>query len=185
MVPSSGFAGLAARFSRRKPIIAAVNGAAMGGGFELALACDIIVAAETATFGLTEPRVGLAALGGGIQRLVTELGPKRANALLLTGKKITAHEARDMGLVCDVAPAADLMTTAQRWAEEIMLCSPAAIAATKAVVQSLDGNSVEASMRDMFGLPEVRGLLEGPDVREGTTAFAEKRAPRWADPQQP
>jgi enoyl-CoA hydratase/carnithine racemase len=182
VVPESGFAGLVSRFSRRKPIIAAVNGSAMGGGFEAALACDIIVAAETATFGLTEPRVGLAALGGGIQRLIEELGPKRAHALLLTGKKISAQEAAAMGLIAEVVPAAQLMATARRWAEDIMQCSPASIAATKALAQSLDGNSVERSIRDMFELPEVHSLLSGPDAREGTRAFAEKRRPVWTSP---
>lgn len=181
-VPETGFAGLVSRFARNKPVIAAVNGSAMGGGFEAALACDIIVAADHATFGLTEPRVGLAALGGGIQRLVQELGPKRAHALLLTARKITAQQAQAMGLVAEVVPGASLMETARRWADEIMQCSPASIAATKAVARSLDGSSVEASMKGMFQLPEVKSLLTGPDAREGPRAFAEKRAPNWANP---
>lgn len=181
-VPESGFAGLVWRFARRKPVIAAVNGMAVGGGFETALACDIIVAAEHASFGLTEPRVGLAALGGGVQRVVEELGPKRAHALLLTAKRISAQEAAAMGFVAEVAPASDLMAVARNWAETILECSPASIAATKAVVQSLDGSSVEQSVRTMFDLPEVRSLLSGPDAREGPLAFAQKRKPVWADP---
>lgn len=181
-VPETGFAGLIARFGRRKPLVAAVNGAAMGGGFEAALACDVIIAAEHATFGLTEARVGLAALGGGIQRLFSEIGAKRAKSLLLTGRKITAREAADMGLVAEVVPAAQLMDAARRWAEDMMLCSPASLAATFAVADSLDGSSVERSIRDMMGLPEVRELLAGPDAREGPRAFAEKRAPKWAEP---
>ncbi len=181
-VPASGFAGLVWRFARRKPVIAAVNGMAVGGGFETALACDIIIAANHASFGLTEPRVGLAALGGGIQRVVEELGPKRAHALLLTAKRISAQEAVAMGFVAEVVPAAELMSTARRWAETILECSPASIAATKAVVQSLDGSSVEQSVREMFDLPEVRSLLSGPDAREGPKAFAEKRKPNWVDP---
>jgi enoyl-CoA hydratase/carnithine racemase len=87
-----------------------------------------------------------------------------------------------MGIVAEVVPAAELMAAAQRWAETILECSPASIAATKAVVQSLDGSSVEQSMRGMFDLPEVRGLLSGPDAREGPRAFAEKRKPSWAQP---
>lgn len=181
-VPTTGFAGLVARFERRKPVIAAVNGFAMGGGFEAALACDIIVAADHASFGLTEPRVGLAALGGGIQRIVEELGPKRAHALLLTGRKISAQDAAAMGLVAEVVPNVELMACARRWAEEIMECSPASIAATKAVIRSLEGSSVAESMKGMFGLPEVRSLLTGPDAREGPKAFAEKRKPNWANP---
>jgi enoyl-CoA hydratase/carnithine racemase len=182
-VPETGFAGLDSRFNRRKPIIAAVNGMAMGGGFETALACDIIVAADHASFGLTEPRVGLAALGGGIQRVVEELGPKRAHMLLLTARRISAQDAAAMGIVAEVVPARELLPAARRWAEEILQCSPASIAATKAVVQSLDGKGVEHSMKDMFHLPEVRGLLTGPDAREGPRAFAEKRKPHWADPE--
>jgi enoyl-CoA hydratase/carnithine racemase len=182
-VPETGFAGLVSRFNRRKPIIAAVNGMAMGGGFETALACDIIVAADHASFGLTEPRVGLAALGGGIQRVVEELGPKRAHMLLLTARRISAQDAAAMGIVAEVVPARELLPAARRWAEEILQCSPASIAATKAVVQSLDGKGVEHSMKDMFHLPEVRGLLTGPDAREGPRAFAEKRKPHWADPE--
>ncbi|MDG2003363.1 MAG: enoyl-CoA hydratase-related protein [Novosphingobium sp.] len=181
-IPETGFAGLVSRFDRRKPIIAAVNGMAVGGGFESALACDIVVAADHASFGLTEPRVGLAALGGGIQRVVEELGPKRAHVLMLTAKRISAQEAAAMGIVAEVVPSGELMATAQRWAETIMECSPASIAATKAVVQSLDGSSVEQSMRGMFDLPEVIGLLSGPDAREGPKAFAEKRKPDWAEP---
>ncbi len=87
-----------------------------------------------------------------------------------------------MGLVAEVVPAADLLATARRWAEEILQCSPASIAATKAVVQSLDGTSVGESMQGMFHLPEVARLLAGPDAREGPKAFAEKRQPVWADP---
>lgn len=182
-VPPSGFGGLVSRFDRVKPIIAAVNGQAFGGGFELALACDVVVAAESATFGLTEPRVGLAALGGGIQRLIREAGPKQAMGLLLTARRMSAIEARDLGLVNEVVPPEELLATARRWAEEILLCSPSSIIATKAVANAFDGRSVAASMGDMFEVPEVRSLLTGPDSREGPKAFAEKRAPEWANPQ--
>jgi enoyl-CoA hydratase/carnithine racemase len=181
-VPETGFAGLVWRFDRRKPIIAAVNGTAMGGGFETALACDIIVAADTASFGLTEPRVGLAALGGGIQRIVQELGPKRASALLLTARRISAAEAHELGLVAEVVPAGELMAAARRWAGEMLECSPASIRATKAVIQSYVNEGLEASNKGMFNLPEVRSLLSGPDAREGPKAFAEKRKPSWANP---
>lgn len=181
-IPPTGFAGLVWRYDRRKPVIAAINGVAAGGGFETALASDIIVAADHATFGLTEPRVGLAALGGGIQRIVEELGPKRAHVLLLTAKRISAQEAAALGLVAEVVPAADLLATARRWAEEILECSPASIKATKAVIQSYINEGLEASNKNMFALPEVRALLSGPDAREGPKAFAEKRKPNWADP---
>ena len=181
-VPETGFAGLVWRFDRRKPVIAAVNGQAMGGGFEAALASDIIIAADTATFGLTEPRVGLAALGGGIQRIVQELGPKRAHALLLTAKKITAQEAAALGLVAEVVPADQLMATARRWADEILECSPASVRATKAVIQSYLDHGLEQSNKTMFTIPEVKSLLTGPDAREGVLAFGEKRKPNWTNP---
>jgi enoyl-CoA hydratase/carnithine racemase len=181
-VPESGFAGLVWRFDRTKPVIAAVNGVAAGGGFETALASDIIIAADSASFGLTEPRVGLAALGGGIQRIVEELGPKRAHALLLTAKRIPAQEAHAMGLVAEVVPLAELMNTARRWADEIMECSPASIRATKAVIRSYVNDGLEASNRTMFEIPAVKSLLTGPDAREGPKAFAEKRKPEWANP---
>lgn len=182
-VPESGFAGLVWRFSRRKPVIAAVNGFALGGGFEAALACDIIVAADTASFGLTEPKVGLAALGSGIQRLVQELGPKRAHAMLLTASKIDAAQAHEWGLVAEVAPAAELMACARRWAERICECSPHSVIATKAVMQSYYDDGMEASNRKMFALPEVRAMFAGPDVAEGGRAFVEKRTPAWSNPQ--
>jgi len=181
-VPASGFAGLVWRFNRRKPVIAAVNGFAFGGGFETALACDVIVASEDASFGLTEPRVGLAALGGGIQRLVQELGPKRAHAMLLTARRISAAEAADWGLVSEIAAQDDLMACARRWADEMRSCSPASIIATKAVMQSYYDLGMEQSNRAMFSLPEVRAMFTGPDAREGGKAFAEKRAPVWANP---
>ncbi len=181
-VPPSGFGGMVSRFGRLKPVIAAVNGQAMGGGFELALACDLIVAADSATFGLTEPRVGLAALGGGIQRLIREIGSKRAMAMLLTARRITASQALDLGLVNEIVPADDVLAAARRWAEEILQCSPNSVIATKAVANGLDGRSIAASMGDMFDLPQVRGLLTGPDAREGPKAFAEKRAPVWSNP---
>jgi enoyl-CoA hydratase/carnithine racemase len=181
-VPETGFAGLVWRFARRKPVIAAVNGFALGGGFEAALACDVIVASEGASFGLTEPRVGLAALGGGIQPLVQELGPKRAHALLLTARKISAAQALDWGIVAEVVPDADLLACARRWAQEIVACSPASIIATRAVLRSYYDLGMEASNAAMFDLPEVRAMLAGPDVREGGRALFEKRAPVWADP---
>lgn len=182
-VPETGFAGLVWRFNRRKPVIAAVNGFAMGGGFEAALACDVIVAAESASFGLTEPKVGLAALGGGIQRIVQELGPKRAHAMLLTARKVPAAQAHDWGMVAEVVPDAELMDCARRWADEIASCSPASIIATKAVMQSYYDLGMEASNKEMFALPEVRAMFTGPDAREGGKALFEKRAPVWSNPQ--
>jgi enoyl-CoA hydratase/carnithine racemase len=179
---ASGFAGLATRHRRKKPVIAAVEGLALGAGFEAALACDIIVAGESSSFGLTQPRSGKAALCGGIQRLVEELGPKRAHALLLTARRISAREAAAIGIVAEVVPDGEALAAARRWAGEIAECSPTALAATKAIVQSLDGHTLEHSMRDMRHLPEVRSLLSGEDAAEGQLALAENRKPAWANP---
>jgi enoyl-CoA hydratase/carnithine racemase len=181
-VPASGFGGLTSRFARRKPVIAAVNGFAAGGGFELALACDLIVASDAAKFGLTEPRVGLAALGGGIQRLIREIGLKRAHAILLTGRLIFAEEGLRLGFVNELVPQGDLMAAAMHWADEILKCSPASIRATKAVADAFDGQTVQASMESMLSLPAVKGLFASPDAKEGPRAFAERRPPRWSNP---
>jgi enoyl-CoA hydratase/carnithine racemase len=179
-VPSSGFGGLVARFDRAKPVIAAVNGFALGGGFEIALACDLIIASETATFGLPEPRVGLVAGSGGIQRLLREVGPKRASALLLTGRRVAALEGIQLGFVNEVVPQAELLATARRYARDILECSPTALRAVKAVANSLDGLAVKESMERMWQLPEVQAVFTSTDSKEGPRAFAERRPPRWS-----
>ncbi len=107
-----GFAGLTARFDCDKPIIAAVNGVAMGGGFEIALACDLIIAAENATFALPEPRVGLAALAGGLHRLPRQIGLKRAMGMILTARHVSAREGLDLGFVNEVVPQGEALTAA-------------------------------------------------------------------------
>src|SRR5580693_572015 len=132
--PPSGFAGLTSRFDLTKPLIAAVNGVAMGGGFEIALACDLIIASETAVFALPEPRVGLAALAGGLHRLPRAIGLKRATGMILTARRISAREGLDLGFVNDVTTAECLMPAARRWAQMIAECSPMSIQASKAAV---------------------------------------------------
>ena len=108
-MPSTGFAGLTSRFNLNKPIIAAVNGVSMGGGFEIALACDLIIASDNARFALPEPKVGLAALAGGMQRLPRQIGMKNAMGMMLTGRHVGAEEAKELGIVNEVVPQADLM----------------------------------------------------------------------------
>ncbi|MGH7899106.1 MAG: enoyl-CoA hydratase-related protein, partial [Candidatus Binatia bacterium] len=136
--PKGGFAAITRRFDLWKPLIAAVNGFALGGGFEIALACDLIVAAEHARFGLPEPRVGLMAAAGGVHRLPRQAPLKVAMGMMLTGKHITAAEAHRIGVVNEVVPAKDLMAAAERWAREIIECSPLSIQATKqAAMQGL------------------------------------------------
>ncbi len=164
-------------FDCPKPIIAAVNGVAVGGGLELALACDIIVAADHARFGLPEPRVGLFAGAGGIHRLARQLPFKVAMGLLLTGRLFGAEEAHRIGLVNEVVPLADLTATAERWAGEILECSPLSVQLTKE--SALDG--LQHSVDDALGRDHerVERLLESADFVEGPKAFSEKRRPRW------
>src|SRR5262244_972241 len=113
--PAKGFGGLANRFDLEKPVIAAVNGVAMGGGFEIALACDIIVASDKATFALPEPRVGLAALAGGLQRLPRMIPLKQAMGMILTGRRVSAQEGKELGFVTDVVVHDDLMKRTRAW----------------------------------------------------------------------
>jgi crotonobetainyl-CoA hydratase len=178
--PPSGFAGLTSRFDLAKPLIAAVNGVAMGGGFEIALACDLIVAAEAAVFALPEPRVGLAALAGGLHRLPRAIGLKRAMGMILTARRVSAREGYELGFVNEVTTPADLMAAARRWAEMIAGCSPMSIQASKAaVMRGLDEPTLAAAITGQNRYPEVAALFRSEDFVEGPLAFAEKRAPKW------
>lgn len=177
-VPPSGFAGLTARYDLNKPVIAAVNGVAMGGGFEIALACDLIVASDNAIFALPEPRVGLAALAGGLHRLPRQIGTKQAMGMILTGRQVKAAEGKELGFVNEVVPAADLMTAAKRWAGLIMECSPMSIRASKeSVYKGLDEANLEKAVTGKY--PSVAALFRSEDLIEGPRAFAEKRKPNW------
>jgi enoyl-CoA hydratase/carnithine racemase len=126
-----GFAGLTARYDNPKPVIAAVNGLAMGGGFEIALACDIIVASEKAVFALPEPRVGLAALAGGTHRLPRAIPLKHAMGMLLTGRRVGAEEGMRLGFVNEVVPEGQALAGARAWAEQILECAPISVRAKK------------------------------------------------------
>ena len=173
-----GFGGLTSRWDLTKPVIAAVNGVAMGGGFEIALACDVIIASERAVFALPEPKVGLAALAGGLQRLSRQIGSKRALGMILTGRHVTAEEGYQLGFVNDVVPHDQLMERTMIWAEQILACSPLSIRASKDVVyRSLDTASLRESMEHPYD--SVRRLVASEDFIEGPRAFAEKRAPQW------
>jgi acetyl-CoA C-acetyltransferase len=177
-MPSSGFAGLTRRFDREKPIIAAVNGVAMGGGLEIALACDLIVAADSAKFALPEVRVGLFAAEGGVQRLTRQIGRKAAMEMILTGKHISAEQALAMGIVNQCVPAGTAMDAARALAEAILCNSPSAIRASKAALNKLDEIEALKAALDTNG-PIIAKLFRTKDFREGVTAFAEKRKPEW------
>lgn len=165
------------RWTFPKPVIARVNGFALGGGLELAMSCDIIVAADHAELGLPEPRRGLIAGGVGVHRLPRQIGLKPAMGYLLTGRHMSAARAYELGLVNQVVPLAELDAAVDEWVRDIVRCAPLAVRATK-----------EAAMRGMdMALPQafyteyesetVRRL--SADTLEGPRAFAEKREPKW------
>jgi enoyl-CoA hydratase/carnithine racemase len=177
--PESGFGGLTSRLGMTKPVIAAVNGVAMGGGFEIALACDIIVASDRAVFALPEPRVGLAALAGGLQRLPRMIPLKQAMGMILTGRRVSAQEGKELGFVTDVAPHDELMKRARSWAEQILECSPLSVRASKqTALQSLNVADLRESM-DNGRYPAIAAMVKSQDFIEGPKAFAEKRKPEW------
>ncbi len=177
-MPPTGFAGLTHRFDLEKPIIAAVNGLAMGGGFEIALACDLIIAAENALFALPEPRVGLVAGAGGLHRLPRMIGQKQALGMILTGRRVPAAEGLSLGFVNEVVPQGQALEAAKRWAALILECSPLAIRASKqAVYAGLDEESLATAITTMY--PAQARNRDSQDFIEGPKAFAEKRKPNW------
>jgi enoyl-CoA hydratase/carnithine racemase len=178
--PPSGFAGLTSRFDLTKPLIAAVNGVAMGGGFEIALACDLIIASDAAIFALPEPRVGLAALAGGLHRLPRTIGLKRAMGMILTGRRVSAKEGLELGFVNEVTSPGELMAAAKRWAALIAECSPMSIRASKqAVLSGLDEPSLEAALKGQNRYAAVAALYSSADFKEGPLAFSQRRPPQW------
>jgi dehydration protein DpgD len=159
---SARFAAITRGYDCPKPLIAAVNGVAAGGGFEIALACDIVIAADTARFGLPEPRVGLIAGAGGIHRLSRQIPLKQAMGMLLTGRMVSVDEGYRLGFVNEVVPPVELMQAAERWASEILECSPLLVQLTKESAHE--------------GLAR---LLASQDYVEGPRAFSERRKPVW------
>ena len=176
--PPHGFGGLTSRFDLAKPVYAAVNGVAMGGGFEIALACDIIIASDNAVFALPEAKVGLAALAGGLQRLPRQIGAKRALGMILTGRRVSAQEGYELGFVNAVVPPDELMDETRRWVQMTLECAPLSIRASKDVVyRSLSMASLQESMATRY--ESVEALSDSQDFIEGPRAFAEKRKPNW------
>ena len=171
------FGGITSNFHCWKPIIAAVNGFAVGGGLEVAMSCDIIVAADHAEFGLPEPRVGLVAGAGGVHRLPRHVPRKIAMGMMLTGNRIKAQEAYRLGLVNEVVPLQDLIPTAERWAGEILECAPLSVRASKqAATQGLDWPLDIALSRTYT---EQQRAVASNDRHEGPRAFSESRKPNW------
>ena len=178
--PRSGYAGLIERWDLDKPVIAAVNGLALGGGFEVALACDLIIASDTASFGLPEPLVGAVALGGGLHRLVRQIGLKPAMGLILSSRRVSADEGLRFGFVNEVTPAEQLADAVGRWCRDILRASPMSIRASKqAAMRGQDEASLADAMRHQRDYPAWLEWQESHDAREGPRAFAEKRPPIW------
>jgi enoyl-CoA hydratase/carnithine racemase len=172
-----GFGGIALRETLDVPVIARVNGYAVGGGFEMVLGCDIVVAREEAQFGLPEPRVGRMPLDGGMVLLPRLVPEKWALGLLLTGRRIGAAEAHRMGLVNEVVPRAELDAAVGRWVEEILGCAPLSLRAIKQSVKRTAGLSPGEAQA--MRLPAVVEALRSKDAEEGVRAFREKRPPKW------
>jgi enoyl-CoA hydratase len=171
-IPGRGFGGLT-EAELSKPLIAAVEGFAMGGGFELALGCDLIVAAEDAKFGLPEVKRGLIAAGGGVIRLPKRIPHHLAMEFLLTGEPVTGRRAGELGLVNRVTPNGDAAAVALQLAEKLAENAPLALAAVKKIVRGSEAEAVAVQREEM------KNLMQSADVREGMTAFAERRAPKW------
>lgn len=172
-----GFGGITSRFDCYKPFIAAVNGLALGGGFEIALSCDIIIAVEEAFFGLPEPRVGLIAGAGGVHKLPRQIPYHIAMEMILTSKRITAQEAKELGIVSQVVKREALMDAAMGIAGEILKGAPLSIRASKeSAVRGLRSPLDEAMAGRYEG---VMKMYSSEDMKEGPRAFVEKREPNW------
>jgi enoyl-CoA hydratase/carnithine racemase len=178
-MPASGWAGISERHDIDKPIIAALNGPAYGGGLEIALACDIIVAAEDAKMGLTEPKWCAVALGGGIQRLQLRIPRNIANAVVLAGKSLTAAEAHRWGLVNEVVPLPELMSAAQRWANDILALAPLAVRHSKRIARDAVENEEFTRLMGKRRADVADEIFRTEDIKEGLAAFREKRTPVW------
>lgn len=175
-VPGRGFAGIVAR-PPVKPLVAAVEGFALAGGFEIALCADIIVASETATFGLPEVRRGLIASGGALMRLPRRIPYHAAMDLILTGEPVDAHWAHRFGLVSRITPAGAALKTALACAQQIAANGPLAVRTSKQIVtESADWPTSDLFLRQK---PLSEPIAVSADATEGARAFAEKRRPQW------
>jgi crotonobetainyl-CoA hydratase len=174
----AGFGGIALRTTLDIPVIARVNGHALGGGFEMALGCDLIIAAAEASFGLPEPRVGRLPLDGGMVLLQRQVPFHQAMGVLLTGRRLSAAEALPMGLVNEVVPRTELDTAVDRWLADILACAPLSLRAIKQAVRRTA--HLAATEAQALRLPAVIECLQSADGEEGVRAFQEKRPPVWS-----
>lgn len=177
-----GFAGLTELFDLDKPVIAAVNGMAVGGGFELALACDLIVAADHVEFFLPEATLGIIPDSGGVLRLPKRLPSAVAREMLFTGRRLGAAEAKQFGLVNQVVPLSELMKSARDLATNISNSAPLAIKAIKKILERTECMDVEAGYKVMRSgqIPQYTEMLKSEDAMEGQKSFGEQRQPVWS-----
>ena len=176
--PKVPFGGITSDYICYKPIIAAINGFALGGGLEIALSCDILIASDKSTFGFPEPKVGLFAGAGGAAKLAKLIPQKLALSLLLTGKLIKSTEAKNIGIISEIVPAKDILNRAREIANEILKCSPLAISATKQIIYNeyptdYDPDDIEKKYS------EVIKLRNSNHFNIGKKAFANKEDPAW------
>ncbi|MDA8043960.1 MAG: crotonase/enoyl-CoA hydratase family protein [Actinomycetota bacterium] len=171
-----GFAGLTSR-ELTKPIVAAVNGAALGGGLEICLACDLVVAEEQATFGLPEVRRGIVAAAGGLERLPRRISPVLAMELVLTGESISAARALEIGLINQIVPRGSALDVSVALAKKICDGAPLAVRYSKAVVKASIAVGEREVVRDLRS--QRQALFSSEDAMEGARAFREKRSPEW------
>ena len=174
-----GFPRLTERLNMSKPLIARVNGIAVGGGFELALACDLIVAAEHAKFSLPEAKLGLVPGAGGLFRLTRQIPSRTALGYLMTGREMSATRAFELGLVNDVVPFDALDACVGAWVDDVLGCSPSSLRSIKSVIASSSHLPLEEAFYKHYPAEDFR--IAGNDCREGPLAFAEKRPPKWTD----
>lgn len=176
-----GFAGLTELWDLNKPVIAAVNGIVMGGGFELVLACDLIIAADHVEFTLPELPLGIIPDAGAIQRLARRLPYNKAMEMFLLGQRMTAAEAASYGLVNKVVPLDQLMDTARAWANQLTEVAPLALQSVKELLRAIEGDTIEQAFQTIrsANLPIYRQLLKSDDAQEGVSAFVEKREAKF------
>lgn len=176
---AGGFAGFTEMWDLKKPVIAALNGHAIGGGFEIALASDMIVAAEHVNFALPEMPLGIIPDAGAIQRLPRRIPMNIAKEMLLLGRWMDANEAAHYGLVNKVVPADQVMVVAREWAQKIADSAPLAVQSIKEILDAIEGDTVEQAFNTMRtgDLPTYHSVLTSEDATEGINAFAEKRKP--------
>ena len=176
-----GFTGLTENWSLNKPVIAAINGLAIGGGFEMAMGCDLLIAADHVEFGLPELPLGIVPDAGALQRLPRRIPHNIAMEMLLLGRRMSADEAAHYGLVNKVVPKEKLMAAAYEWAASIAWSAPLAMQSVKEVLRTIECVPLEKAFHKMRTdpMPTYRKMLKSDDAAEGVAAFVEKREPKF------